>query len=901
MRVTRRTSMLLLNQVSRDLPPQKQSVAAKKEWNGEGGSESNKNDNMSKPPRKPRSNKGEVPLQEIGNLAKVEIRSSRRKSHRVIRKSLSAPLLKLEDEEDETRTSALEANIDLRPPKTENIKAGNRRKSLSRNYKSSPELSLDKLEALRLAIVEATENVKSIQVDTSKNGRPRRRSIGPGIGSRRSECTDDGLRSVAMPKANDKKKPRTSLIRENPRNTIDSKDGKSKQLRRRRSTSLPPFPALFVSLEEADSVPRERLQMVAKSFRYDGEVDDKRQLIGASPNNSLSKDILQFPSDTLDLDGIMDEAESRKSSKKSTRSCSRNSLHPRALVLQESEELSSDAFPGIADEDGLADGSVPRLSHTWSLRRSAAKARFERERKGIDKIPKSGESRRRKSSRGKTGRSKCERSKEPESKAWAGNDESDSTSTKTSSTNVQFIPSSESKLRNTFSCLLPSDRARKCVDMQGIPSTGRDSVVNFADEVSIKIMTPPPKLGCDYKAESSGLPIARRPHLRQYCPVFVFNHGLADPLRDERAKALNENSKCCDSCYCFICDLWAHSCCQWITPTLNILRADANHCCAAENSTYSKIARQIFRQSLMNLKPFASTYIPSFVSGPGPFPPKPDGYTDPTITECRKCGWFNRFAHRHYRLTPNPVGPLDFCHNCGRVASTLDFCKEQSLPLEPRSDDFILGEKVIPFHILAHDPRDMISCQRYWADHAHQYDPSELEEDAFNHQFGERPTLRMILESLYYTGENITCDQGSEISIPFDQVTFKQETDSLLLQFLGCISRQTHGDIPMVKMDIKAMWSKRSRSGVRHGHFQYEKSRPKLIPFAFTASRRNSSFVYTLILRYLRGAPMTISLGFLVVGSEYYHLRELNFAATSGEKTVMLAQRLFVNWKELNR
>ena len=158
--------------------------------------------------------------------------------------------------------------------------------------------------------------------------------------------------------------------------------------------------------------------------------------------------------------------------------------------------------------------------------------------------------------------------------------------------------------------------------------------------------------------------------------------------------------------------------------------------------------------------------------GPGPFAPDDQSaLQDPNLTECRKCGWHNRFFHRnfcHFKSS-HPVGFLDWCHKCGRVASEKDFGKVQAEPCKPQQGDVFLGTKQVTFRIKAHDPREMERYDDSWLSAGEdqpewQFSEEDMREDLFRHRFGEHPTLRMILASISILKESdLPVDGGFEL------------------------------------------------------------------------------------------------------------------------------------------
>ena len=105
----------------------------------------------------------------------------------------------------------------------------------------------------------------------------------------------------------------------------------------------------------------------------------------------------------------------------------------------------------------------------------------------------------------------------------------------------------------------------------------------------------------------------------------------------------------------------------------------------------------------------------------------------------------------YFRLTY--IGFLDWCMKCGRVASEKDFGKAQAKQYQKASNDVYIGERVIPFTIVSHDPRQMQQYKESWdnADTSKPewtYSEADMEEDFFHHRLGKHPTLQMILASI---------------------------------------------------------------------------------------------------------------------------------------------------------
>ena len=201
-------------------------------------------------------------------------------------------------------------------------------------------------------------------------------------------------------------------------------------------------------------------------------------------------------------------------------------------------------------------------------------------------------------------------------------------------------------------------------------------------------------------------------------------------------------------------------------------------CCCLEKSSNKSQERSQYRSETFHPPLFGhqmaigTTPAAPTPQGDGPF--EPDDVLAAQcrdLTQYRKCGWFNRFSHRNFRVqllshgrhgsrrtmsyAGHSVGSAeDWCHSCGRIASAKDFSKLQAKPYELKAGDIFLGERLIPFRIVAHDPRQLEQYQARWASQAEGSDPrwtfteAEMEKDVFNHRFGKYPRIEVILESI---------------------------------------------------------------------------------------------------------------------------------------------------------
>ncbi|CAB9505789.1 regulator of chromatin subfamily A member 3-like 1 [Seminavis robusta] len=245
-------------------------------------------------------------------------------------------------------------------------------------------------------------------------------------------------------------------------------------------------------------------------------------------------------------------------------------------------------------------------------------------------------------------------------------------------------------------------------------------------------------------------------HMRCHCTECPFDYN----------SDLSVNKKSCSLCYCYVCDVPVSLCASWESSSNNKL---LNHCNAHDNKHQGTLAgywkdQRHAKAANVHQEPRQATAVVtaynngSLKSGNGPFAPDDAvAKKDPNLTACRRCGWFNRFFHRNFRVYKNlhPIGFLDWCQCCGRVASEQDFGKLQTKPVVPQAGDIFLGTKNIPFTIVARDPREIEKYEQNWLDAADgtanpewQYDEDEMREDFFRHRFGKRPTLNMILASV---------------------------------------------------------------------------------------------------------------------------------------------------------
>jgi hypothetical protein len=198
------------------------------------------------------------------------------------------------------------------------------------------------------------------------------------------------------------------------------------------------------------------------------------------------------------------------------------------------------------------------------------------------------------------------------------------------------------------------------------------------------------------------------------------------------------------------------------------------------------------------------------------------------LTQCRKCNWYSR-------LTATMVGSGDWCHKCGIVICEDRFGKQQcSSPYKNGKDDILLGERIMPFTIVAHDPRDFDVFKNIWTNDDKPssewtYDEAEMEDDTFRHRLGKRPLLKNVLDCIpivekekmpksgHVTGLTLN---GKESSAAEDTegIVLENRNDLQLLQILattdGFRGMAGRNDGHPIDGDIVASWDKTSRAGV---------------------------------------------------------------------------------------
>lgn len=295
---------------------------------------------------------------------------------------------------------------------------------------------------------------------------------------------------------------------------------------------------------------------------------------------------------------------------------------------------------------------------------------------------------------------------------------------------------------------------------------------------------------------------SRLPHMRQHCPDNKFVQDVVALNRQSHMTAIKRkevdegktgNVSFCDLCYCFVCDKPAKDCISWGTVghanySLHCHASDAgmdariwknkrNNVKNGVGSTATTYNPPTPTHNRWGIGPFGGAFQEQDSLGDGPFPPDhAQAAQSPILTQCRCCGWYNRFSHRNYTRevlsgrqaeggSAFPISAQDWCQSCGRIASLRDFGKLQSKPYTSTVGDVFLGQRIIPFTLVAHDPRQMAKYQEKWTSHGPtdpkwQYSQATMEEEMFKHRFGKYPRIEMILESISVLDE-VPKDSGN--------------------------------------------------------------------------------------------------------------------------------------------
>jgi hypothetical protein len=287
---------------------------------------------------------------------------------------------------------------------------------------------------------------------------------------------------------------------------------------------------------------------------------------------------------------------------------------------------------------------------------------------------------------------------------------------------------------------------------------------------------------------------------------------------------------------------------------------NTDHCNASDkgnNAQYYKRLREDVKRGIVTPSPSEAVHrdVPRYDddgvqlytghwSENGPFKPEDAGARrSGKCTSCRRCSWYNLFEHHNFtrNVVHNMIigdqyrdrkkfwiSPKDFCGACGRIASTRDFEKEQSIPFQPTADCVSLGTKVISFKLKVRDPRKEKQYKKNWERYGTDmaggwvYDEKEMEEDMFKHRIGKHPILRQILHSIPIVEHDsipeVTAKTPSDLrACPFETeaILLDNQNDLTLLRELEMFDQQLRNETEEVLgLKIHAKWDSSARKGV---------------------------------------------------------------------------------------
>jgi hypothetical protein len=357
--------------------------------------------------------------------------------------------------------------------------------------------------------------------------------------------------------------------------------------------------------------------------------------------------------------------------------------------------------------------------------------------------------------------------------------------------------------------------------------------------------------------------------MRQHCTECTF---IAPRMNEEYSKyappTMEANTKTCDLCYCYVCDCPAKECSKWSSGTGAL---SENHCCASDkHNRWVALRKQTSKSRNGGVaglsSPSGSTSSQSvspdeeretrlaqahsdyvrrmqerlddygFHNKKGPFAPDDailkDERPAALLTQCRKCNWHSRLQKS---TSTSAIGSGDWCHKCGIVICEDRFGKQQcSSPYKNDKDDILLGERTMPFTIVARDPRDFDEFKDAWTDadkssSALTYDETEMENDTFRHRLGKRPMLKNVLDCIpivekekmpksgHVSGSTVSRYGSGDAPAGAEEtegIVLENRNDLLLLQILGRTDGFCDTTGHPIDGDIVANWDKTSRSGV---------------------------------------------------------------------------------------
>jgi hypothetical protein len=360
----------------------------------------------------------------------------------------------------------------------------------------------------------------------------------------------------------------------------------------------------------------------------------------------------------------------------------------------------------------------------------------------------------------------------------------------------------------------------------------------------------------------------RLPHMRQHCTKCIFVvSDTTEAYSKYAATTVEANTKTCDLCYCYVCDCPAKECSEWSSEAGTL---SDNHCCASDkHDRWVKLRQQTSKSRNGGVaglsSPSGSTsqgssdssdseedhfdslprgMLVDFGGGAynilngrkGPFAPDDAILKDKRslvlLTRCRKCYWYSRVTS----TSTSAIGSGDWCHKCGVVICEDRFGKQQ-FSYKKGKDDILLGERIMPFTIVAHNPREFDEFKSYWTDadkssSERTYDETEMEEDTFRHRLGKRPLLKNVLKCIPIVEKEKMPKTGSVHGFPTgfghhgsacaaedtEGIVLESRNDLHVLQMLainggfGRIAGWNAGD--PIDGDIVASWDKTTHSGV---------------------------------------------------------------------------------------
>ena len=324
--------------------------------------------------------------------------------------------------------------------------------------------------------------------------------------------------------------------------------------------------------------------------------------------------------------------------------------------------------------------------------------------------------------------------------------------------------------------------------------------------------------GEDDDVEIVGFIGDKLPHMRCHCPenhfqtVNLTGDGFA-ASQQGLLTALEQNKKACDLCYCYVCDKPYNECQSWVPPVAPPSTHNA-HCMAMDKGIGChnwKMKRQQVRNptSLASSSSYgiSSNLTSSFTNtfSRGPFPPGYEPRCQDDVTKCRNCGWFSK-------LWKPAVGAVascrHWCHKCGRVVErSSNFLN--LVAYKKQAADVLVGERVIPFTIHAHDPRKITAYKKSWKENADWiYDESEMRNDAFRQLFCKFVVPAQILACVpVLDKDNLPSDgrftqagdDDAEEDFDSDSFGARAENPDVSISETESVVLESHADICLLK------------------------------------------------------------------------------------------------------